>query len=140
MIKFVTGDVKTENPYVVPANCVGVMGIGLAEQTKELHPWVLPEYKRLCKYGIKPGKCYLFAKNGVTLIFATTKSHWEDPSKPAWIVSCIEQLLVVAEVLKSETVGVPKLGCGYGGQNWAIVKPAMERILSSSKVLFKIYE
>lgn len=103
---------------VIPVNCRGVAGAGLAKAAKRL-PGVdldFAAYKRVCEdRDLKPGNLLI----GSRLIFAATKNHWKDPSQLAWVGACFKEL----SKLKPDSIAIPALGCGLGGLTWRQIQP-----------------
>lgn len=141
MISYRTGNLlDTPGIPVIPVNCVGVMGKGLAKQAAEKWPWMEAEYKRRCKARlILEGGDVSWVYDGKQMVcLFATKKHWKAPSEIAWIASGLARL---RDVATSETVmNLPKLGCGLGGLDWADVKPLMVKYLSGAPGEFNIYE
>lgn len=144
MITYSLGDMfadlqnNTANAVVIPVNCVGVMGAGVALEAKKLWPEIEKKYKAICSnpnYNW-PGCVYPI---GSHLIFANTKKHWRDPSELDWVEKCLQNIVktVGDQII---TVGVPALGCGLGGLKWDAVKALYEKYLSNSPVHFVCYE
>lgn len=118
---------------VIPVNCKGVMGKGLALQAKQKWPSVYDEYRQDCTSGVlRPGHIGVYRTyNQARLVFGfPTKDHWRNPSKLCWIRTGLEALhdeIIIQEVF---TIAVPPLGCGLGQLHWADVRPLIEEQLS----------
>lgn len=117
---------------VIPVNCVGVMGAGLAKQVLQKWPYILKDHKRFCRMNsLLPGMVRMTsAEGGPFFALAATKDDWRDPSKLDWIESCLIEIRNEAAhfqyVAGSVTVAIPALGCGLGGLDWKDVKPLIE--------------
>ena len=110
---------------VIPTNCVGVMGAGVALGFKQLYGHEYNSYRELCKHNIlAPGIPHF---HGAHTIFFPTKNHWRNPSKISWIKKGVPKLKEV-EVLSYMII--PPLGCGNGGLDWKVVYPIIQEHLS----------
>lgn len=123
MLNRLTGPLSLEQEHpvlVVPVNTKGVMGAGFALAFRKKYPALYAEYQTLCENKVlKPGKCYLSGLSQIVrdfpyVVFAVTKDHWKDPSKPEWVYSCYVELDKIVKDLEGP-VSVPALGAGKGG-------------------------
>lgn len=121
---------------VNPVNCYGVMGKGLALAFKKRYPAYFQHYASLCRQGeVRIGTLTSFDVESthcksLKLISFPTKNHWKDPSQLPWIE---KGLISLRELILEEgitNIGIPMLGCGYGGLNWDEVRPLIEKHLS----------
>lgn len=145
MISFKQGDMLAAPGIpVIPVNCVGVMGKGLALAAKKKWLWVFEGYKEACRgyddpdMVLVPGAC-LWESNGTeTICLLTTKDHWRDPSRQEWIEDGIRQL--ARSSWESAVFNVPKLGCGLGGLDWNDVRPLMVKYFTDAPGMFIVWE
>lgn len=152
---------------VIPTNCVGAQGAGLALYAAKRWPawsaWYTSECraKRMSPAQVR-AYCGDVAKHAAgvpILVSVATKDHWRNPSRLEWIergLNGIEALLTMAreqnapDVLHGRNelgmgvrVGLPALGCGYGEMDYALVKErieAMAKRLSDLGYLMRLYE
>lgn len=145
MLEYTTGNIlEIEADYVVvPVNCVGRPGKGLAaEWARNAPSYAVNMYKRLCVDGaFLPGDVRIF--NNSTYILAATKDHWIRPSRIEWIDKICENLFFLAVDQKwygdnKKVIALPKLGCGNGLLNWRDVHECMVHHLSQSPTTFLI--
>ena len=136
MITFIHGDLF-ESPaevYVNPVNCIGVMGSGLAAAFKARFPNNFEIYKHAC-YGhqVKIGNVHIVRdSNGKGLRYIVnfpTKLHWKDPSKIEYVYYGLVALKAWLVREKIKSVAIPKLGCGKGKLDWALVKETIKSVL-----------
>jgi len=141
MIEFRQGNLfKSKADVLVNAvNCVGVMGAGIALQFKLAFPSMFKAYQRACKSSsILPGSVWVWDRPPVLCV--ATKHHWRGVSRIEWIVSGIKEIVNVMEQHPLwNSIAVPLLGCGYGGLDWAVVKPHMVDLLSGIDAEVWIY-
>jgi len=125
MITYTSGNIleSTADVIVIPTNCQGVAGKGLAKAAADKWPnWNEQYHYR--RSGYVAGQIYWFRMaNGPSYICAMmTKKQWRNPSKLIWITSALDEL---REGLKGNivaTVAMPKVGCGLGGLDWTDVQ------------------
>jgi O-acetyl-ADP-ribose deacetylase (regulator of RNase III) len=151
-VEFTRGDIlNTDADYlVIPVNCVGKPGKGLAQQWAQNAPTeMLQWYIRTCARGdFHPGQILHWEDS--TYILAATKDHWIKPSQYDWIEEILVSLRDLAinkkmwtldrGDLTPKTIAVPKLGCGLGRLDWRIVKGMMVEHLTQVPTIFRIYE
>jgi O-acetyl-ADP-ribose deacetylase (regulator of RNase III) len=209
MIVYRQGDLFKSHAQVIviPVNCVGAMGRGLALQIREKSPKLYRDYRKLCAEGLQPGGvqamrerldfevwdescelpdvsleprivggsgletedmsrelwtrasrceswvescemfdwgCELLASSwefpavddssakprdpGPQVWLFATKDHFKDPSRTEWIRSGLQRLRQLAEIRGVQWIGLPALGCGYGGLRWPDVRGHIEEI------------
>jgi O-acetyl-ADP-ribose deacetylase (regulator of RNase III) len=146
MIQSTRGDLMEAqvDALVNPVNCVGVMGRGLALQFRQRFPAIFEAYRRACARGeVAPGKLYVHPTGRTDprlVIHFPTKRHWRDPSLLEDIDAGLVDFVRVLQVEKVTSVGVPQLGCGLGGLDWAVVRPrivaALEPLTGVRVLLF----
>lgn len=133
---------------LIPVNCVGVMGKGLALEFKQRFPHMFNEYKNICKHKeLRPGEIITLADVTTNKEFCMfpTKDHWKDPSKVEYIDKGMDDLVKYINRQRDlEVVLIPKLGCGLGGLDWLVVKPIIIQKVKTCKyfddIEFIIYE
>ena len=116
---------------VIPVNCFGVMGAGVALEAKKRYPNCEPLYKLALPFLYFN---YFYSDKNDDFYFAATKDHWR--SNLETIEKIVSQM---AFKIRDETVGVPALGCGLGGLDWNDVKSLYEKHLTDSPVHFICY-
>lgn len=114
---------------VVPVNTAGVMGKGLALTVAQRYATVEKEYKRLCSSRriTTEGGLGWASSDGINFCLFPTKRHWSKPSEIGWIVNGLRALQ--ADLLPSEIVAIPALGCGEG-LLWSDVKPLIHQYMN----------
>jgi O-acetyl-ADP-ribose deacetylase (regulator of RNase III) len=128
---------------VIPVNCRGVSGEGLARAAAVRWPLTMAYYREWCRPGrglLAPGRALqvpladsmptagpmAFEPQPSGLILLAAKDHWRNPARLEWVTSGLRD---VAEILRhhrvvpSSSVAVPAVGCGCGGLEWADVEP-----------------
>lgn len=162
MIIFRKGDMfkYDADMIVIPVNCVGVLGKGVAKQFKDIYKYRIDSmgassvqfYEYLCdpnnaknvqgyfrpylNLGIHIGtiRFYKCKVSNQQICFFPTKHHFKDKSELSHIERSLKMLVLIAERSSVErelkTMSVPALGCGAGGLDWKDVKPLMKNHLS----------
>lgn len=131
---------------VIPVNCVGVMGAGLALQAKERYEHLFSNYRSYCGIGMmSPGGVLgLSTKDLVTgkrkmVICLATKNHWKDYSQPEWVVAGVNNLSNYLSKLKITSVAIPLLGAGLGRMDRKTAEEIICNKFSNSHVDVRIY-
>lgn len=124
-IEYVYGNILDAEVEVLvnPVNCQGVMGKGLAVQFKQKYPGMFHEYKRLCDQGwYKPGEIFMYLVPSSMMpryiMCAATKAEWRQPSTPATIFACVNNIYNLIIKYGIQSIAIPALGCGEGGLSW----------------------
>jgi O-acetyl-ADP-ribose deacetylase (regulator of RNase III) len=129
-------------------NCVGIMGKGLALAFRKRYPEMYRDYVNRCARGeVKLGQPYvyrpaddLFAKSPVQwILLFPTKDHWRSKSKITDITAGLDYLSAHYVEWGIIELAVPPLGCGLGGLEWSVVKPALIESLEKLAVPVTIY-
>lgn len=128
---------STTSMIVIPVNCVGVMGAGLAKEYANRYPDGLEAYRKACKlHSLIPGHAYRYGRR---TIFATTKDHWGNPSKIEWVRGCLWDILAISALADDAWIDIPALGCGLGGLSWDWFKGAARSTLGASEANFVLH-
>jgi len=143
MIEVLVGNVLNSNKktLVNTVNCVGVMGKGIALLFKEKYPEMFKDYAKRCRHGtVLPGVPYLYQDiNGVSIINFPTKGHWRSPSRIEDISNGLDIIIENYKKWGIESIALPPLGCGNGGQSWNVVGRLMYQKLSKLDIPIEIY-
>jgi O-acetyl-ADP-ribose deacetylase (regulator of RNase III) len=131
MMKETIGDLWTlpAEARVIPTNGVVhkgklVMGAGVALQAKLRYP-ELPSYWGRCVTETG-NQCYTFGLSDEILISFPTKHYFRGRSSLALIEQSCQGLLSIVRLCLFQTIVLPRVGCGLGGQDWeGEVKPLL---------------
>lgn len=148
MIYYKIGNVLESDAeaLVNTVNTQGVMGKGIALQFKNAFPMNYKVYQNVCKKGeFKIGDLLVVEDNGLmsgkkTIINFPTKTLWRKPSEYSFIEKGLDELLIVIEKHKINSIAIPPLGSGNGGLNWEVVKKMIEDKLSFLPINIYLYE
>lgn len=112
------GDLLASDAAILvnPVNCVGVMGAGLALQFKTRWPAMFQDYAACCTRGeLAPGVLHVWTGEGRTIVNFPTKTHWNAPSRMAYIERGLDALARWMERRAPTSIAIPALGAGLGG-------------------------
>jgi len=136
MIEYKTGDITTEDAeaLVNTVNCVGFMGKGVALRFKQVFPKNFKAYTEACeRKEVQPGRMLVFETgkpaNPRYIINFPTKQHWRAKSKMEDIDSGLRALIQEIDQRRIRSIAIPPLGSGFGGLEWAEVRPRIEAAL-----------
>jgi O-acetyl-ADP-ribose deacetylase (regulator of RNase III) len=131
-ITYVSGNIfdAPVEVLVIPVNCVGVAGCGLALQCKQRYPVWYHMYRECRRSGaLRIGQPVLHWSIEPMIMSFPTKDYWLNMS----LLANIEMGLLKANELCIEhgigSIAYPKLGTGAGGLSWERVRPLMEEYL-----------
>ena len=123
---------STAQVLVVPVNCRGVAGCGLALQFRERYPNWYRAYQQCCKEGVlQIGRPLLHWGDEPWILNFPTKDDWRLPSELAFLEAGLAATAVLCARHGVESSAFLKLGTGAGGLSWEVVRPLMEAYLSS---------
>ena len=146
MITIKQGDVFESNMevLVIPVNCVGVMGKGLALQFKNKYPEMYKIYKDDCTYhAISLGHLAYHSKNSHCnkgIIFFPTKNHWKDQSHMDDIQNGLNDFIRHIREWDIKNIAFPAIGCGLGGLYFPDVAGLIVKRLIPLQIDVEIYE
>jgi len=136
MIRYKQGNLlEAEVEAVVnTVNTVGVMGKGIALMFKEAFPENFKRYAAACKAKeVRVGHMFVTERHELMgprwIVNFPTKQHWRHPTKLEWIVDGLKDLHSVIREKAIKSIAVPPLGCGHGGLEWSVVRPAIAEAL-----------
>ncbi len=131
------------NVIVIPVNCVGVLGCGIAKEFKENRglPNEVKYYYSICRWNyLRLGYPLLYSNRTwqfdkiSDIVFFPTKHHFNDKSNLVDVDLGLENFVkLVARSASNQNyvINMPALGCGAGGLSWDDVKPLMKKHLAN---------
>jgi O-acetyl-ADP-ribose deacetylase (regulator of RNase III) len=109
---------------VIPVNCRGVAGVGLAKQCRERYPEWFHMYRACCQdHSLRLGVPLLYWGITPWIVSFPTKDDWRFPSRLDDIGMGLRALRGLCLRHGLSALAVPKLGCGAGGLAWSDVEP-----------------
>jgi len=137
MIFEATGDVFDYEAAVVPVNCAGIAGAGLALQFRRRFPDSYAVYRELCdRHGLRIGTVAAIRRQEpcdvpLWLVMFPTKQHPWQKSRLEWIEAGVGDLVRKCAECGMTSVGIPRLWCGLGGLKWREVRAVLVRAFSA---------
>ena len=124
-VHFMVGDMFAlkADVTVIPVNCVGAMGRGVALEAKLRFPGLFKSYQDACnRKMLVPGTLHIWSNSaGGQVVCLPTKLHWKTPSTYEYIETGLHALQKHLSTLGPVRVALPALGCGLGGLKWSNV-------------------
>lgn len=143
MYRYVRGNIF-ESPaktLVNTVNTAGAMGKGLAREFKRLFPDMFKNYQQLCESGeFDTGKLWLYPTPNKWVLNFPTKKHWRQPSRFEYIEQGLHSFVKHYDTFRITSVAFPRLGCGNGELDWAVIRPLMSKYLKKLPIDIFIYE
>jgi len=128
---------------VIPVNCKGVMGAGLARAAASKWPYRQGDYFKLCRgKHLRPGGVVADDRVGKTprvLFYVATKDDWKNPSQMEWVVLGASRLAKAIPAYKLASLAIPALGCGLGGLDWHEVEIKLMRAFANTDAKVILY-
>jgi len=118
---------------VIPTNCVGATGKGLAEEAARRFRGWTEQHRTFCQRAKpKPGSVIVYGEGipevewPVHYLYAlATKDHWRNPSRIEWVEAGLVELERTIRITTIMSIAIPALGCGTrtGQLDWSDVRP-----------------
>jgi O-acetyl-ADP-ribose deacetylase (regulator of RNase III) len=122
-------------------NCAGSMGRGIAVEFRQRWPAMYQAYRRECKEGrFRPGSVFVWEADEKTIFNLGTQPVPRPSAKLDYIEAALREAVRIAESKDIPVIGMPRVGAGYGGLQWADIRPVVESIAAESGVLLLVYE
>lgn len=135
---------RVTDAVVVPVNCSGIMGKGLALKFKKKYPDMYLKYCEACKLRkLFIGQSVVWHNVGHVfpeyIICIPTKIHWQSPSDYRYITAGAQAISRVIKRLRITSIGIPALGCGLGGLDFDKVLEIIQNQLYGVEAKIYIY-
>lgn len=116
-------------------NCRGSMAGGIAEEFRRRWPDMYEEYRRLCRTGeFRLGEFFRWDGDGFTVYNLATQQRGGADARLDAVATSVQAALADAANLGVAALGVPRLGAGIGGLDWADVRAALHEAGEASPV------
>lgn len=131
MIKYVTGDVFTQESKVIAhgCNCRGVMGAGIAAQVARRWPDLEARYRQACAAGhFQLGGGLPYETADGWLVYNLATQYFPGADARRWAIASAIGGMISHAIGKGVTaIGMPQIGCGIGGLStddlWTCLAP-----------------
>lgn len=135
MLTYSTGSVFNAGTQTIvnTVNCEGVMGAGIALESRLRFPQMFEDYKIKCQnHKIKVGHVDYFRLNDKEIIVNfPTKKYFRYPSEIAWIESGLVDFVKTYKMHGVSSIAFSKLGTNNGELKWDEVQQIMEKHLNN---------
>lgn len=126
-------------------NTGGIMGAGIAKQIRERFPAAFEQYKKRCRAGqFSLGDVdHWHGRVGERIYDVFSLGTQVTTGRDARLVAIedsMRRMVAIAERLKIDAIGMPKIGCGLGGLAWAHVAQIVHEITGETKIKILVYE
>lgn len=115
-------------------NCVSKMGSGIAPVFKRYWPSMFNQYKTLCESGqFVVGDVHAWqAPSGVWVYNLATQHFTGKDARLDAIETALPKMLAHMAANGVASVGLPRIGAGIGGLDWADVQEVVHRVADAS--------
>jgi O-acetyl-ADP-ribose deacetylase (regulator of RNase III) len=126
-------------------NCVGSMGAGIAVGFRTRYPVMYKDYRRRCKatpHEFNPGDVFLWRDAYQPWVFnlATQEDYWRSRATYAAVEQALVTMRALADAEGVRSIGMPRIGAGYGGLVWRRVREIVERVFAGWEGTLFVYE
>ena len=116
-------------------NCAGSMRGGIAVEFRRRWPQMHAEYRQRCARGdLRPGDVMSWAEDGFVVYNLATQERSGADARLDAVDRSVRAALADAEDRGLPAVGVPRLGAGIGGLEWADVVEVLTAAAQASPV------
>lgn len=109
-------------------NTIGVMGAGIAVRFRDEWPAMFREYERACRTGdLRPGDrhAWLDIFSSRWIYNLATQPRPGRCARVAHVASAVSRMVAHARAAGVRRIGLPRIGCGYGGLDYRDVRPVL---------------
>ncbi len=141
-LTYCTGDLFAAEveAIVIPVNCRGVAGRGVALEARHRFPSWFHQYHQCCLIKtLHIGRPLLHWGMEPMVLSFPTKDDWRFPSRLPWIEKGLHALPPLLARHGVQSIALPKLGCGAGGLDWNDVRPLLEATLADLPCRVLVY-
>jgi O-acetyl-ADP-ribose deacetylase (regulator of RNase III) len=122
-------------------NCAGAMGKGIAVEFRARFPAMYEEYKRRCTDGrFRPGDVFEWVQGAMTIYNLGTQATWRTKAKLSDVETAMRRMIELAETRGVRRLGLPRIGAGLGGLEWATVREVIAKFGDVTKVELIVFE
>jgi O-acetyl-ADP-ribose deacetylase (regulator of RNase III) len=132
---------KTISALAHGCNCAGSMGRGIAVEFRKRWPAMYDAYRAECKAGrFRPGTVFVWDGPDTTIFNLATQPFPGPSARPDFIHDSLKEAARIAESRSISLMGMPRIGAGYGGLEWAEVKRILDAVGTETEVVLAVYE
>ncbi len=135
---FGTPDVRA---YAHGSNLAGHMDSGIAAQFKKRWPAMFEEYAARCTdRRFQLGDVLVWADDTHTVYTLGIQQHWKTRPKLAAFSRALERTIELASVAGVTKLGLPRIGAGVGGLDWARVRKVLSEVGETTPIELVVFE
>ncbi len=141
-VKIITGNIWTSSAQTIvnTVNCEGVMGAGIALESRLRFPEMFEKYKEICAKGLlRPGLLWLYQDASRWILNFPTKDSWKQPSREEYLHEGLKKFCDTYSEKKIQSIAFPLLGASLGGINPERALQIMEYYLTPLALDIEIY-
>jgi O-acetyl-ADP-ribose deacetylase (regulator of RNase III) len=98
-------------------------------------------YRLECKEGrFQPGKVFVWEAPTKTIFNLATQPLPGPSARLEYVEKSVREAVRISESKSIPTIGMPRIGAGYGGLHWTDVKQILEAIAGETTVTLTVYE
>jgi O-acetyl-ADP-ribose deacetylase (regulator of RNase III) len=121
--------------------CAGAMGKGIAAEFRRRWPAMYEEYRARCANGtFSLGDVFVWQEGERTIFNLATQRSWRTKAEIEAIEEALHRMVELAEAMQIPRIGLPRIGAGLGGLEWARVRYPIERVAASNLVTLIVFE
>ena len=141
---FTKGDIfHTEGlrAYAHASNCAGAMDSGVSVAFKKRWPRMFEEYQLRCADGrFRLGDVFVWTEGDETVYTLAVQEHWKQKAKLPALAKSLRHMVELAKAAGIEKVGLPRIGAGPLGFDWARVKKVATEVGDETTVTLVVFE
>lgn len=143
-IEFRVGDLFSDDSLPSLAhgcNCAGSMGRGIAVEFRRRWPDMYDAYRIECREGrFQPGEVFVWNTANKTIFNLATQPVPRPSARLEYIEASLKKAVGFSESRGITTIGMPRIGAGYGGLDWGEVRQIVEAIAGKTTVTLAVFE
>ena len=127
--------------YAHGANCAGAMDSGVSAAFKKRWPGMFEEYKTRCADGrFHLGDVFVWTEGDETVYTMAIQEHWKQKAKLPALSMALRRVVELAHEARIERVGLPRIGAGALGLDWARVRNIVKEVGVTTPVELLVFE
>lgn len=131
---------STAAAYAHGVNTAGLMGAGIAVNFKHAYPLMYRVYRHACKTGVLiPGDILAWTEGNRTVYNIASQDKPGRNARLEWFESGLIAALEMAGRENTDTIAMPRIGCGIGGLDWVDVRDIVEHYAEAQPVDIEVW-
>jgi O-acetyl-ADP-ribose deacetylase (regulator of RNase III) len=127
--------------YAHGCNCAGAMDTGVAVAFRKRWPRMFDEYAARCADGrFHLGDVFVWSEGDEVVYNLGIQEHWKTKAKLAALTRALQKTVELAAHAGVDRIGLPRIGAGLGGLDWARVKSVLDEVGGATTVALVVFE